>query len=668
MSATIVGVSHAIAASGFLLLFLVLGWRWRTRVHAAALAAACLLTALWAGAVALELPSALAETLRTAAWCILLLMLLGPPRARWKGFGFAIALLCGLTIAASAPMFIIGTRLLLAVLGMLLVEQVYRNTPEPDRWAIKFACIGIGALFAYDFFLYSDAALFRQINEEIAAARGIANAFTVPLLAVSAARNPRWASGMAVSRRIMFHSAALIGSAIYLLAMALSGYYLRYAGGDWGRIMQLAFLCGAAILLAGVLFSGALRARLKVLINKHFYTGRFDYREEWRRITRVLSEDGPGPGERTIEAVAGLVESPAGALWLRREGGLCEPAAAWNMPAQQHGVALSGEFFRFMEERQWVLDVPACLADPQRYANLAIPASLLAVPNLWLLVPLMLHGRLFGLVALAQPRTSISLNWEVTDVLKIAGSQAASYLAHRESLNSLVVARQFESFNRMSTFIVHDLKNLVFQFSLLLANAEKHKDKPEFQADMLGTLDSSVQKMKTLLQKLGRAQEQDPAQALRIDTLLAQAVHAKSLAEPRPALELCEKGLEVLAHRARLERVIGHLIQNAIEATPKEGQVTVRLLREGPSALVEVADTGSGMSEQFVRERLFKPFDSTKTAGMGIGVFESREYIREIGGHLQVSSMEQGGTTFRLLLPLHCMKEAHDGQEETVGD
>ncbi|PWF47667.1 XrtA/PEP-CTERM system histidine kinase PrsK [Massilia glaciei] len=667
MQAVVLGFSHGIAALGFLMLFLVLAGRWRARVHAAALALACLVSALWSGALASGLGAiagAPLETVRTCGWAALLLMLIGPARARWKLCLGLILALGAASLGGGPPMAVIGARLMLSVLGMLLVEQLYRNTPVAERWAIKFACIGVGALFGYDFFLYSDAALFSRINPEIDAARGIANALTVPLLAVSAARNPAWASGMALSRRLMFHSAALIGSAIYLLAMALSAYYLRFIGGDWGRVMQFAFLCGACIVLAGVLFSGALRARLKVMINKHLYTSRFDYREEWWRFTRVLSEDGPDLNLRAIAAVAGLVESPAGALWLRRDGDMCEAAGAWNMPSQSQGVDVNGDFFAFIESRQWVVDAAG---EARANPHPPLPGALLAVPDLWVVVPLTLHGRLFGLVALARPRAPLALNWEVTDVLKIAGSQAASYLAHRESLNSLLVARQFESFNRVSTFIVHDLKNLVCQFSLLLANADKHKHNPEFQADVLGTLDHSVRKMQTLLQKLGRGDPDDASQPQRLARLLEQAVEAKSLAEPRPALVVRDPALFVLAHRGRLERVLGHLIQNAIEATSRHGEVAVRLLREGDCAVVEVADTGLGMSAGFMREGLFKPFVTTKTAGMGIGVFESREYIRELGGELQVASAESEGTTFRVILPLHDMREALDGQEEVAG-
>ena len=167
--------------------------------------------------------------------------------------------------------------------------------------------------------------MLRHINPEIWAARGIINALVVPLVAMSAARNPQWSIEITVSRRILFYSAALFGAAVYLFTMAAAGYYFRFFGGSWGTVMQVTFLFGAVILLLAVLFSGTLRSWLRVFISKHFFSYNYDYREEWLRFTRTLSEGGQGLEERAIQALAQLVESPGGALWMCRESGRCEP-------------------------------------------------------------------------------------------------------------------------------------------------------------------------------------------------------------------------------------------------------------------------------------------------------------------------------------------------------
>ena len=555
----------------------------------------------------------------------------------------------------------VAGRMGLAVMGMLLVEQLYRNKPEQERWAIKFACLGIGAMFAYDFFLFSDAMLFHQVNPDIWAARGAVNALTVPLIAVSVVRSASWSAELAVSRRVMFHSAALFGSAIYLLTMGSAGYYLRYFGGSWGSVMQVTFLFGAVILLVGIMFSGTFRAWLRVFISKHFYSYNYDYREEWLRFTGTLSQHGPGLGDRAVQAVSALVESAAGLMWIRRESGLFEPAANWQVAPATVTEAADSPFCQFLANKEWVVDLQEYEEWPSKYDDVTMPAWLQAYPRGWLVVPLMMQGRLFGFMLLMQPRSAIKLNWEVIDLLKIAGNQAASYLAQYEAANALSVARQFESFNRMSTFVVHDLKNLVSQLSLLMSNAERHKHNPEFQNDMIETVNFSVQKMKLLLQKLSRSVTPENPVALPIERLLRQAVAMKGGFEPQPVLTVADPGLTVRADWERLERVVGHLIQNAIEATARDGRVEIGLVRRGESVLIRITDNGEGMSEEFIRERLFKPFESTKSAGMGIGAFESQEYIEELGGTLDVTSEPGQGSTFIIILPLleQDRQEAH---------
>ena len=473
-----------------------------------------------------------------------------------------------------------------AVVGLLLVEQLFRSSTEHERWSMKFVCLALAGLFVFDFYLYSDAMLFHTVNPEILAARGFVNALLIPLFLVSLNRNLEWTRGIAVSRRILFHSTALIGSAGYLLLMAAAGYYLRYFGGQWGGVLQMAFLFAAALLLVVVLFSGAVRSKLRVFISKHFYQYSYDYREEWIRFTRVLSAAGPGLGERVIEAVAQLVESGAGTLFVARHAGQFDVDAQWNSSLICPAVQASSELCRFLEQKQWIVDLQDYRNAPEKYEDIEIEPWLLKNPAAWLLIPLILQGRLFGFILLERSRSKIELNWEILDVLKIAASQAVSYLAQQQSADGLMIARQFESFNRMSTFIVHDLKNMVAQLSLMMVNAEKHQDNPEFREDML-------------------------------------------------------------------ERVLGHLIQNAIEATPRQGLITVRLRLHQGTVELEIADSGAGMSEEFIRDKLFSPFVSTKVAGMGIGVFETREYIEQLGGRLEVSSQLNKGSCFKISLPVN---------------
>lgn len=684
-------LSYAISALAFISLGIALISIWRARLHSIALAVVCLLSAIWSMLVVVHIQFRLEsifwitlfEILRSASWIIFLLRLYQPERGNSSTSCESHSMYTrpyalGIFVFLALQFFVLilgqfkpdighflidvlalisgsGGGIITAVIGLLLIEQFFRGVSAKGRWGIKFACLGIGGLFAYDFYLYSDAMLFKKINVDIWTARGFVNALMVPLIAISVSRDAKWSKGILVSRKILFQSVTLVGAAIYLLTMAAAGYYLRFFGGSWGIAVQAAFFSGALILLLILLFSGSVRSWLRVFISKHFYHYNYDYREVWIRLTQTLTTKDGDLRERSIQALAELVESPAGVLYLNVEDNESDEfavASQWNMPASDCREMRTSTFCCLLEKKQWIVDLQDMDTQTSTYKDIQMPHWLRDYPRAWLIIPLTLHGKLFGFVILAQARSKLKLNWEILDLLKIAGSQVAGYLAQEEASKALLIARQFDSFNRMSTFMVHDLKNLVAQLSLLLANAEKHKSNPEFQKDMLDTIDHSVQKMKVLLQKLSRGVSAEDPSLVEMSQLLQDAVNSKSPYEPKPKLEIIHSDIKVQANRQRLERVIGHIIQNAIDATPNNGDVFVFLKKEGNLAVIEVQDTGSGMSEEFVKEKLFSPFVSTKVAGMGIGVFETREYLRELGGRLDVSSKVDIGSIFKMTLPI----------------
>lgn len=683
MLPTIGTVSYVIAAAAFAILAGLLGFSWRGKFQGALLAAAAALTALWAAVSAYATATGtfvgladLLEIGRAALWQLFLWKLFesraqvesGRLRAsvtRIFSVGaalFAVLFLFSFALhtdilpnagMAGFNLTIIG-RVVISVAGLALVEQLYRNAPIAQRWAIKYFCLGLGGMFAYDFYLYSDAMLFHAVDTNVWNARGIVNALIVPLIAVSAARNPQWSVDIFVSRRVVFHTTALFGAGVYLLFMAAAGYYIRLFGGDWGGVLQSAFFFGAAVVLAAVLFSGALRARLKVFLSKHFFNYKYDYREEWLRFTHTLSAGEPGIKlrERSLQAVAELVDSPAAALWMETQG-VFQQRAQWNLPTIPAQEQATGPLCAFLAARQWVINLKEYERDPDVYGDLRLPDWLMRIPRAWLVAPLVLHEQLIGFIVLADARSPREFNWEDSDLLKTAGRQVAVYLAQLQANEALVESRQFESFNRLSTYVVHDLKNVVAQLSLLLSNAQRHKHKPEFQDDMLSTVDNATQRMTRLLGQLRTGyQSARQAEALELNQLLQTVVQEKRHLRDTIALHCASAPVWVIADKERLARVLGHLLQNAIEATAETGSVELTLTTQDNMALLQVKDNGKGMDDVFIREKLFRPFMTTKSTGMGIGAYECREYVQELKGNVQVKSELGVGSVFTVTLPL----------------
>lgn len=669
-------VGYALAALAFLGFgaYLALGWRGgRIGVVLLGTVAASL---LWAGLSAafaasgaslLWVAQALADSLRSAGWLLFLVLLLGGAQraGRWTGWAFLLPLVAAFLPAAPPvaqaqaaspqPLLPIAMLLAVAIAGLVMTEQVFRRSGEHARWAIKPLCLGLGASFAFDLYLYADALLFGRLDADLWAARSLAQALVIPFVALATARNKDWTVEIALSHGVVFHSTAFLASGVYLLVIAAAGYYVRYFGGSWGRTLQ-ACLVFAAVLMLGWLFSsGTLRSRLRVFVSKHFFSYRYDYRREWLRFTNLLSTRDAqlSVGQRSIQALANLVESPGGALWLHDGEGGYLPAARWNLAEVDARVSADEPLARFLRSTGWVVSVQDFQARPSRYPQLRLPDWLGAMPSAWLVVPVGAQDELVGFAVLATPRARVELDWEVLDLLKTAGRQLGSFLAQIQASEALLEARKFDAFNKMTAFVVHDIKNLVAQLELLLKNAERHRHNARFQDDVFSTVRHAAQRMHHLLAQLstgGRGEEN--LLAIDLATVARRVVDSKRGAQPAVHLESAG-AVFALGHEQRLERVLGHLVQNAIDATTDGGTVRVRVAADEGSAVVEVADSGCGMSESFLRERLFRPFASTKPSGMGIGAYETAQYVKQMGGSVDADSRPGTGTRIRVKLPLH---------------
>lgn len=547
--------------------------------------------------------------------------------------------------------------LLLSVLGLLLVEQLYRTTKFSARWTIKFLCLGVGGILVYDFFLYSEALLFNRINPDLWHVRGAINGICVPLIAISVARNPQWKLDIFVSRHVVYQSTATLAAGIYLMLMAITGYYIRNIGGTWGTSLEVVFFFSAIIILLVLMFSEQLRTNLKIFLAKHFYKNKYDYREEWLEITHVLAnqESSSNIYKTAILATANIMKCTGGGLWLCESGSEFRQKEAVKFYDKATGeLTFESTSLALVLEKKYVIDIRKYKQSAESYENIELPPELVKVKDVWLLIPLISGEAMLGFIVLVHPITNMSFNQEDEDLLRTVGYQIASYIALFKATNALSEARQFEAFNRLSAFVVHDIKNLVAQLSMITSNAEKHKDNPEFISDAFATIDSAVSKMKRLLSNLSKEKSVGSSkhQLVQLEKLVNDVIQSRKIEMPHPEIIKSDSKLTINTDAAKLAMVLEHMIQNAQEATPDKGKVALVLQENNGYVEIKIIDNGSGMDEEFIKNRLYKPFDTTKgNAGMGIGVYESREVISELGGRISVESDVGKGTTFTIRLP-----------------
>lgn len=671
--------SYALAASAFASVML---WRVRSRLDRSdqLLIAACFATAIWAMVAGIfgriDPLTMTFGNVRNLAWIILLYHMSGGARGgAFVGlrlvFG-AVALAIGLhfvlsMLALFSPMtsaefddlLVTGSllRITASAGALVLVHNVYGQAAAESRLRIRGPMLGLTLMWGYDLNL-ATLSYFQGVNAasvvDLFELRGAFMAFTAPLFVWTAEGSLK----IKLSRAATFQSLSLIGICSYLALMAVLAGALRHSRMNWSRAVPAVLLAGLILGSGLVLLSRRMRGWLKVKVAKHLFEHRYDYRTEWLRFTETLGRVGPDAAplsERIVQAFADVLDAPGGLLLVSDGGRALTVAATWNWPAANPAADQlqdSGEFWSALQASGSILELTA-LRDGWAHdedRSIPVPACILEENEAWTVIPLIHHERLTGIVVLAAPEYRRPLDWEDFDLLRSAGNQAASSLAEALSQDALADAQRFEEFNRRFAFILHDIKNLVSQLSLLSRNAERHADNPDFRADMVATLQGSVGKMNELLARLA---PHSPSRVQHLQPEPLRPILTAAIAAKRRDREVNLRGdasLCALADAAALEQAVGHLVQNALDAST-DAPVTVKVSGGSGSVSIAISDRGVGMDGDFIRNRLFQPFVSTKSGGFGIGAFEARSLITAMGGRISVDSRPGHGTTFTITLP-----------------
>ncbi|MBV9537660.1 MAG: PEP-CTERM system histidine kinase PrsK [Acidisphaera sp.] len=540
----------------------------------------------------------------------------------------------------------IAALLSVAVCAILLVENLWFNTDRILRWHVALACVGLTGLFVYDILRAADTMLSGRVSLQLSAGQPLAALLVAPFFALHVLRNRSRAMPIRMSRTVASHSATLIISGVFLISLSVVGETLHQFRSPWGGVAEVGVLFAGMLAVAVLVTSGSARSWVRAVVVDNFFTHRYDYRTEWNRCIEILStRDAYSPlHARVVRALAETVDSPAGALFLRDRGGQAFAwAGSWNMPAISQPVMAEHPVVRRFGQAERVVELSALSGEE------ALPG---AAGESWLALPLG-EDDLLGFVVLARPRATFRLDREVYGVLRTVARMSATFIAEQRVAQELAEANDLQAYAQRFAFVAHDIKNISSQLSLLLANAEVHLHNPEFQRDMLGTVRSSVQKVDVLLRRL-----QDPGETSGRSVLVPTERLASLVARtPRPAgigLRLDDDDLpgSVAMSATAFDSVVTHLLGNAVEASQPGGEVTVQLRHDGNRLVIDIVDHGSGMSPEFVRDTLFRPFGTAKRGGTGIGAYQARELLRAAGGDLLAISEPGVGTTMRILLPL----------------
>jgi len=538
-----------------------------------------------------------------------------------------------------------------AILGGL--DLCLRASGHEGRWRIKYLVLGLGGVFLVRFFYLSQLLLFHVMLAAYLVAQAATLIVGNAAVAVSLVRDRLLGVELTVSRRMVYRSVVVGVLGLYLLTVGALGWLLDYMGIPeellWGSLVVFV----SAIGLAAILLSESIRWRIKRFIGLHFYRSKYDYREQWisytKRVSSLLSVD--DLAREVLGAVTEAAGAARGALYLRdpHGGGYLLVAAVEVDPAPAALDADDELLARLARAREPVpIDRPA-----PGLAGGGPPALAAQLGDGAVAVPLRWQGALTGVMLIGHERTGAPYSPEDMELFMTVGEQAAGAVVTARLSETLAQAREFEAFHRLTSFVIHDLKNSISALSLLSQNALANFDDREFQRDAITTLSRTVERMRALLARLSEPAEAVGPRLEPVD-LAAVALEAVRPVSGGQAAILSKELAPVPLVTGDLDallKVAQNLVGNAVEAVGRQGTVTVCTYEEGGWVVLAVSDTGPGMSKDFIQKSLFVPFRSTKKSGWGIGLYQAKGIVEAHRGLIEVASEEGKGTTFRVKLP-----------------
>ncbi len=542
------------------------------------------------------------------------------------------------------------------------LEHTLRASSGVSRWKIKYLIIGLGMISVFYLYLTSHTLFYRVVDPGLMPVKGTITLIASLLMALSLVRNRLMDINVVVSRYIIYNSVSLFVVAAYLLAMGVVGEGIKRFGGDFVQYLYLLFIFVAIAGLVVLLMSDKLRRSLKVSIDKHFYRDKFDYRAQWLKLTQELS---------SIDNIAGLHMAILQSL---RDTGGSNNATLWLYdidedifnPVETYGVTLKksylikgqAELVDQLRVKEWIINLKEFDGSGQAHYIGTDNAAIFDEIKAALLVPLKSGEEFLGFVALGDRIVGDVYNYEDYDILKTMARQAASSILNLKQSEELAHSREMEAFNKISSFIMHDLKNLTHTLSLVAQNAAANMDNPEFREDAITTIDDTVAKMKKLMARLStmpktaetielRKKEVDPNAVVQktIDGFYVNGLRSINLIKELAPLP------KVLMDPDEIQKVLHNMLINAAEVLEGQGSIKVRTALVTDSINISVEDDGPGMSREFISRSLFKPFMTTKKKGIGIGLFQSKAIVEAHKGTIEVESEEGKGAVFTVVLP-----------------
>jgi putative PEP-CTERM system histidine kinase len=545
--------------------------------------------------------------------------------------------------------------LLLVAFVLILsnLEQTFRVAVGTMRWRIKFVVLALAVIFGADVYVRTQAVLYSTPDVAWWSMKAGALLIGCVLLGIAYARTGLAEIDVSPSFTIVRSSltAFVVGGYLFVVGV-LAQLVARFGGADIFQFQAVVVLVGA-VALAVVLLSDRARRRLQLFVGGHFARSQHDSVRIWAMFSQRLARvtDATSLTELSARLICETFDVLSVTIWLINDGQdrLVRSGSTATQPRDGASLATTPGFLVLSSpfDLEWIREPWA--DDLRRFNQSTFPNG-----GHRFGIPLRTADVNLGVIVLADRVNGAAYSVEETELLKCIGDQVASVLLNLRLANEVSRAKELDAFRTMSAFFVHDLKNAAASLNLTLRNLPVHFNDPAFRSDALRAIANTAQRVDATIARLS-ALRQRP-ELVRVEADLNQLVHdALGHVPPAPEVEV-EAELQpvpsISGDRDQLQSVVTNLVLNAREAVGPRGRIHVRTETRGERIVLTVTDNGCGMTPAFVDSQLFRPFQSTKRNGLGIGLFQSRAIVQAHGGGIHVESQVGKGTTFFVTFPV----------------
>lgn len=553
---------------------------------------------------------------------------------------------------------------------LMNLESMLRTAPASSQRRLRpmFVAMAVGILA--NLLVVSAGLLFGGLEVSWIVASAVPMFVAGVVTAFALARQRLSDMAVPVARPVIYYSSvSLTLAGAFLLTMAALSKVLPVLTPEWKRAVSLLFYLlvgGGGLVLT---FSPRANRSVKRFIDRNFYANRYDYRREWERVSHAITPTArPEDICRQIESlVRAVFEADHVVIHLldERNGSFQRvyPPASVRWPDVTPTIGADNPMVATLDETRAPLVFRDLSQDLDLIPVVAENRSLIQAMSGAVCAPLHVGDTMIGLLWLSEKRSDDDYTHEDIEFLGAMGRQLAAALWFARLADQLAETRQLESLHRLSTFVLHDIKNQVSGLSLVVENARRHMADPDFQRDALKVIERTVANLRDLMGHVAGVGK-PPVIELKpvaVCALVLDAVETAGLEDGERDgvhVETRCRGLEcIMLDRQQMLRVITNLLVNAREALSGAGRITVDANVEPGKAdgdarlTLLVRDTGQGMTEAFMRESLFRPFASTKVAGLGIGLAQSKAIVEAHGGTITVESEVGRGACFEIDVP-----------------